>query len=151
MHIDTFISNPQFHIHIPRSSKSCSNRLHVVVSITQFYETNKESQEIVLKSIGFCVYEVPPNTNRLTPAFVANNSPLDVTDFTASRDSVTFFTLPPGHFIIVTSTDRPHVESKFLLRIFTDESTHIWEANDDNILFPIDTYVPKVMETLIQV
>lgn len=147
-HRDTFFTNPQFHIHIPKSGP---NKLHVVVSVTQLYSTNIETQDLNLKNIGFCVYEVPPNTIRLTQQFVANNAPLDVTDFTATRESVTFFTLPPGDFVIVPSTDKPHLETKFLLRLFTDETTHIWEVNDDNIIFAVESQIPKVVEKIIQV
>ena len=32
--------NPQFHIQIPRSSASATAKCHVVVSVTQQYETN---------------------------------------------------------------------------------------------------------------
>ena len=34
---------------------------------------------------------------------------------------MTFFTLPPGDFIVVPQTAQPHCDGKFLLRIFTDE------------------------------
>lgn len=61
--------NPQFHIQIPRTS---SNKCHVVVSVTQFYETVSDSRKKKpLFAIGFAVYEVPHATARLTPHFVA--------------------------------------------------------------------------------
>jgi hypothetical protein len=61
--------NPQFHIQIPRTS---SNKCHVVVSVTQFYETVPDSRKKKpLFAIGFAVYEVPHATARLTPHFVA--------------------------------------------------------------------------------
>lgn len=61
--------NPQFHVQIPRTS---SNKCHVVVSITQFYETNvmDARKKRSLYAIGFAVYEVPPSMQRLTPHFV---------------------------------------------------------------------------------
>ncbi len=151
---DTFFTNPQFHIQIPKTG---GNKLHVVVSVTQMYSTNPllsssnhDSHDSQLQNIGFCVYEVPPHTFRLTQAFVTNNAPLDITAFTPTRESVTFFTLPPGDFIIVPSTEKPHCETKFLLRLFTDETTNIWEVNDDNIIFT-DLQIPKVIENAVQV
>ncbi|XP_054166643.1 calpain-9-like [Oppia nitens] len=137
----TFHTNPQFYIHIPRTGP---NKLHVVVSLTQLYETNHELQELSLQNIGFCIYEVPPNTIRLTKAFITNNEPLDMTDFTATRESVTFFALPAGNFIIVPTTDRPHCETRFFLRLFTDQITNIWEVNDDNSIASIDGNIPKL-------
>lgn len=62
--------NPQFHIQIPRTS---SNKCHVVVSVTQFYETfsPETKKKKHLFAIGFAVYEVPHSMTRLTPHFVA--------------------------------------------------------------------------------
>ncbi|CAB4057443.1 CAPNN [Lepeophtheirus salmonis] len=52
-----------------------------------------------------------------------------------AREVVTFFTLPPGDFIIVPQTNVPNCDGKFLLRILTDEQSNIWEVNEDNVLF----------------
>lgn len=103
-----------------------------------------------LHHIGFCVYEVPPGMKRLSQHFVTAHRPLDVTAFSATRETVTFFTLPPGDFIIVPSTDKPHCETKFLLRILTDEPSAIWEVNDDNVLCS-DLVIPRVVENACQV
>ena len=61
--------NPQFHIQIPRSGAA---KCHVVVSVTQQYETNVTSakKRRTLHHIGFAVYEVPPAMTRLTPQYV---------------------------------------------------------------------------------
>jgi len=50
----------------------------------------------------------------------------------------------------VPSTDKPNQETKFLLRLFTDESTNIWEVNDDNIIFALDSQIPKIVESIAQ-
>ncbi len=79
--------NPQFHIQIPRSN---SSKCHVVVSVTQQYETNpalessrsssssskqgkRKKKRKKLHHIGFAVYEVPPHMTRLTPIYVAEH------------------------------------------------------------------------------
>ena len=61
--------NPQFHIQIPRSGAA---KCHVVVSVTQQYETNitNNKKKRTLHHIGFAVYEVPSNMTRLTPQYV---------------------------------------------------------------------------------
>jgi hypothetical protein len=70
---ETTAMNPQFHIQIPRTS---SNKCHVVVSVTQFYETLPDTRKKKpLFAIGFAVYEVPHATARLTPHFVAEQVP----------------------------------------------------------------------------
>ena len=157
--------NPQFHIQIPRSNMG---KCHMVVSVTQEYETNPRVQTVagkkrrgsvpgsgtkgfhwrhgssnssagqsgeVLQAIGFAVYEVPPNITRLTSSFCAEQKPIDVTTHSIARETATFFTLPPGNYVVVPQTAEPNKECKFLLRIFTDEQTNIWEVNEDNMVF----------------
>ncbi len=81
---DTTSMNPQFHIQIPRSPSL--SKCHVVVSVTQQYETNqfaetgsaggagsKKRKKRKLHHIGFAVYEVPPHMTRLTPVYVAEH------------------------------------------------------------------------------
>ena len=106
-----------------------------------------------LHHIGFAVYEVPPHMTRLTPIYVAEHvslhslhsrsqesmkgdcifspptplqQPLDVTNHSVAREVVTFFTLPPGDYIVVPQTNVPNCDGKFLLRILTDEQSNIW-------------------------
>ncbi|XP_034250609.1 calpain-9-like isoform X2 [Thrips palmi] len=133
---DTTAMNPQFHIQIPRSA---SNKCHVVVSVTQFYEPTPAAPETKKKkrlfAIGFAVYEVPHAMTRLSPQFVMEQRPLDVTNHSVAREVATFFTLPPGDYIVVPQTDRPGQEGKFLLRMLTDEHSNIWEVNEDNMVF----------------
>lgn len=43
-----------------------------------------------------------------------------------AREVVTFFTLPPGDYIVVPQTNIPNLDGKFLLRILTDEQSNIW-------------------------
>lgn len=72
--------NPQFHVQIPRSS---SNKCHVVVSVTQHYETNPldSKKKKPLFAIGFAVYEVPHSMPRLTPHFVSEHVSLQVLEY----------------------------------------------------------------------
>lgn len=68
---DTTSMNPQFHVQIPRST---SNKCHVVVSVTQFYETVADSRKKKpLFAIGFAVYEIPHAMARLSPQFVSEH------------------------------------------------------------------------------
>uniref|UniRef100_A0A8D8Q5N7 Calpain-1 catalytic subunit n=2 Tax=Cacopsylla melanoneura TaxID=428564 RepID=A0A8D8Q5N7_9HEMI len=131
--VETTSVNPQFHIQIPRSS---NNKCHVVVSVTQYYETKiDDKKKRNLFAIGFAVYEISASMTRLTPQFVAHTKPLDVTNHSVAREVVTFFTLPPGDFIVVPQTNVPDCDGKFLLRIYTDEQSNIWEVNEDNMVF----------------
>ncbi|XP_076318104.1 calpain-9-like isoform X2 [Tachypleus tridentatus] len=134
-YIETTAMNPQFHIHIPKNgAKKC----HVVVSVTQQYtpgQMTENGKNNSFHSIGFTVYEVPPNIIRVTTQFLLTHQPLDVTTHSVSRETVTFFTLPPGDFVIVPCTENPNCETRFLLRILTDEQSNIWEVNEDNLIY----------------
>lgn len=71
VYIETTAMNPQFHVAIPRTS---NNKCHVVVSVTQHYETLPEAKiNKQLQAIGFAVYEVPHSMPRLTKQFVSEN------------------------------------------------------------------------------
>ena len=59
-----------------------------------------------------------------------------MTNHSVAREVVTFFTLPPGEYIVMPQTNVPNCDGKFLLRILTDEQSNIWSV--DNLgLFPI--------------
>jgi len=133
-HPETTAMNPQFFVQIPRTA---SAKCHVVVSVTQHYETRDDQpkKKKTMHAIGFAVYEVPTTFTRLTSHFVTEHKPLDVTNHSVAREVVTFFTLPPGDYVVVPQTGLPHCEGKFLLRIFTDEHSNIWEVNEDNMIF----------------
>ena len=90
--------NPQFFVQIPRTAAT-SSKCHVVVSVTQHYETRDGLHLLgkqkrlgssagsgggsssspgsainrAMHAIGFAVYEVPPNVNRLTAHFVTEH------------------------------------------------------------------------------
>lgn len=88
---ETTAMNPQFFVQIPRTTAS-SSKCHVVVSVTQHYETRDGVYRVKHKrlgaagsgsgtssvnrsmhAIGFAVYEVPPNVTRLTAHFVTEH------------------------------------------------------------------------------
>lgn len=95
---ETTAMNPQFFVQIPRTAAT-SSKCHVVVSVTQHYETRDgllllSKQKKIgtaagcasgggsapgsainrsMHAIGFAVYEVPPNVNRLTGHFVTEH------------------------------------------------------------------------------
>lgn len=72
------------------------------------------------------MFQVPPNVSRINTHFVHTHQPLDVVIHAPIREAVIFFTLPPGDFVIIPFTVQPNCETKFLLRIFTDEVSNIW-------------------------
>lgn len=43
-----------------------------------------------------------------------------------AREVATFFTLPPGQYLLVPHTRRARAEAAFLLRVLTDDHTDVW-------------------------
>ncbi|GIY08023.1 calpain-1 catalytic subunit [Caerostris extrusa] len=110
---DTTAMNPQFRVHI---AKNGAKKCHVVVSILQYYtlgsQTTEQAKKSPLLSLGFTVYEVPPNVSRINTNFVHTHQALDVVLHSPIREAVIFFTLPR----------RFH------------EVSNIWEVNDENVI-----------------
>ncbi|XP_075980060.1 calpain-9-like isoform X2 [Anticarsia gemmatalis] len=129
---ETTGTNPQFHVQIPRAEAGGARKCHVVVSVTQQYDVRGAR----LRAIGFCVYELPAagGTLRREPRPLRGLRALDVTHESRAREVVTFFTLPPGRYLVVPHTRRPHTDAAFLLRILTDDHTDVWELNEDNLV-----------------
>lgn len=132
---DTTAMNPQFRVHI---TKNGTKKCHVVVSILQNYNLGFQNAEQLKKSpllpMGFTVYEVPSSVVRMNSHFMATHEALDVVLHAPVREAVIFFTLPPGDFVIMPFTLHPNSETKFLLRIFTDDVSNIWEVNEENVI-----------------
>ncbi|KAG7312522.1 hypothetical protein JYU34_002045 [Plutella xylostella] len=136
-HVETCSTNPQFHVSVPREEGSGDGKCHVVVSVCQHYRARGgegRGEGGRLLAIGFAVYEVPRAAPRTAPMQLHDQRPLDVTHGGKAREVVTFFTLPPGDYVVVPHTRLPHQDRAFLLRILTDKQTNIWEVNEDNVI-----------------
>ncbi|XP_052743533.1 calpain-1 catalytic subunit-like isoform X2 [Bicyclus anynana] len=114
-------ANPHFVLRVPPADGPC----HVVVSVAQ------ERARRPL-GVGFAVYALADDAapRRARPPQRA----LDVTHCSRAPEVATFFTLPPGQYLVVPHAHRAHAEAAFLLRVLTDERTDVWELNDDNAL-----------------
>lgn len=127
--VETCSTNPQFRIRVPSGHPG---KAHIVVAVAQKYECYR-SRNIEDGEIGFIIYEVPTQLPRITPQFVSEHMPLDFAPLTNIREVATFFALPPGDFVVMPHSAQ-HKEGKFLLRIFADQHTDVWEINEDNLV-----------------
>lgn len=94
--------------------------LFIVVSTNLFKFNNctfDKTVQFVVQSFHYTVSKI---------LFNLFQKPLDVTNHSIAREVVTFFTLPPGDYIVVPQTNVPNCDGKFLLRILTDEQSNIW-------------------------
>lgn len=146
--------NPQFRIHIPRhcspkchvvisltqkydshikysSSNKAVNQLHPIgfaiydVIMSLNISIRKSRPLDFFLSIGWGSLQVPNHISRVSHIYMASNKPLDVTSLSTSRETVTFFTLPAGDFIVMPFTKSPNTDASFILRILTDEVINI--------------------------
>ncbi|KAI8439042.1 hypothetical protein MSG28_012914 [Choristoneura fumiferana] len=118
--------NPQFHVQIPGAGAGGAGaKCHVVVSVTQQYAPRGAAGRR-LRGIGFALYELPAGGPGAGPGPPGPGRALDVTHWSRAREVATFFTLPPGEYLLVPHTRRAHVEAAFLLRVLTDQHANIW-------------------------
>lgn len=129
--VETTATNPQFRIRVPSGHHE---KAHIVVAVAQSYECYRSRNEEE-SEIGFTIYEVPPNMPRVTSQYASEHAPLDFAPLTNIREIATFFALPPGDFVVLPHTLQ-HREGKFLLRIFADQHSDVWEVNEDNMIIP---------------
>ncbi|XP_049540298.1 calpain-11-like isoform X2 [Anopheles darlingi] len=127
--IETTATNPQFRIRVPPGHPS---KAHVVVAVAQKYECYR-SRNYEDEEIGFTIYEVPPGMQRVTPQYVSEQMPLDFAPLSNLREIATFFALPAGDFVVMPHAAQ-HREGRFLLRIFADQHTDVWEVNEENLV-----------------
>ncbi|XP_053668062.1 calpain-A-like [Anopheles marshallii] len=76
-------------------------------------------------SMRVLVYPIPDhvaiNHRSLPSTFFDNVVPVEAeADFQTAREIVTRYTLPPGRYVIVPHTWKPHQEAAFLLRMFAE-------------------------------
>ncbi|XP_062564473.1 calpain-11-like [Armigeres subalbatus] len=127
--IETTATNPQFRIRVPAGHPA---KAHVVVAVSQKYECYR-SRNFEDEEIGFTIYEVPPGMQRVTPQYVSEQMPLDFAPLSNLREIATFFALPAGDFVVMPHSQQ-HREGRFLLRIFADQHTDVWEVNEENLV-----------------
>lgn len=113
-------ANPQFHLRVPGTAGKC----HALVALAQRYCPGAGAER--LHAVGFAVYAL--GAAGAGAEALRGLRALDVTHESRAREVVTFFTLPAGEYLVVPHTRRPHTDTSFLLRIFTDSHAHVWSV-----------------------
>ncbi|NXC31995.1 CAN1 protein, partial [Campylorhamphus procurvoides] len=89
-----------------------------------------------METIGFAVYEVPPEhvgksgVHLKREFFLANASRARSEQFINLREVSTRLRLPPGEYIVVPSTFEPNREGDFVLRFFSEKKAGTEEMDD---------------------
>ncbi|XP_064293559.1 calpain-1 catalytic subunit isoform X2 [Phalacrocorax carbo] len=138
----TFWINPQFKIQLEEvdddgdegggREPGCS----FLLALMQKHRRRERRYGKDMETIGFAVYEVPPEhvgksgVHLKRDFFLANASRARSEQFINLREVSTRFRLPPGEYIVVPSTFEPNKEGDFVLRVFSEKKAGTEEMDD---------------------
>ncbi|XP_016160396.1 PREDICTED: calpain-1 catalytic subunit-like [Ficedula albicollis] len=138
----TFWINPQFKIQLEEvdderdedggREPGCS----FLLALMQKHRRRERRYGKDMETIGFAVYEVPPEyvgrsgVHLKREFFLANASRARSEQFINLREVSTRFRLPPGEYIVVPSTFEPNKEGDFVLRVFSEKRAGTEEMDD---------------------
>uniref|UniRef100_A0A3Q4BTE5 Uncharacterized protein n=1 Tax=Mola mola TaxID=94237 RepID=A0A3Q4BTE5_MOLML len=120
-YIDTFWTNPQIKLKLEDADDDddvCS----VVIALMQKNRRQLRKKGMDLQTIGFAVYEAPGDEDHATKDFFRyHGSKARSKTYINMREVSERFTLPPGEYLLVPTTFKPHEEADFLVRIFSEK------------------------------
>ncbi|RXN35117.1 calpain-2 catalytic subunit-like protein [Labeo rohita] len=126
---DTFCSNPQFVIKLEEEDDDPydgENGCTILVGLMQkdFRKDKRFGRDLI--AIGFAIYKVPDEFKghkniHLGPDVLLHQQPANSSTFAYHREVGERFKLPPGEYVIIPSTFKPHCNGSFILRVFTEK------------------------------
>ncbi|XP_040207327.1 calpain-2 catalytic subunit-like [Rana temporaria] len=143
---DTFWMNPQYMIKLNEDDDDPDDGEEGCTFIVGLIQKNRRKARKVgedMHTIGFAIYEVPPQLRGQTDVhlnrdFFLRNKAKDRSDtFINLREVLNRFRLPAGEYVIVPSTFEPHKVGDFCMRIFSEKCAES-QVVDDKIEANID-------------
>ncbi|XP_040286510.1 calpain-2 catalytic subunit [Bufo bufo] len=137
---DTFWMNPQYLIKLDEADDDPDDGEDGCTFIVALIQKNRRKARKMgedMHTIGFAIYEVPPQlqgqTNvHLSRDFFLRNKARDRSDtFINLREVLNRFRLPPGEYVIVPSTFEPNKLGDFCLRVFSEKNAESQVVDDD--------------------
>nr|XP_015218023.1 PREDICTED: calpain-2 catalytic subunit-like [Lepisosteus oculatus] len=126
----TFWMNPQFVIKLEEEDDDPEDNevgCSFVVGLIQKNRRRLRKAGEDMHTIGFAIYEVPPQFRGQTEVHLDKNYFLTHAQtarsetFVNLREVSNHFKLPPGEYLIVPSTFEPHKDGDFCLRVFSEK------------------------------
>ncbi|KAG9350232.1 hypothetical protein JZ751_026586 [Albula glossodonta] len=120
--IDTFWTNPQFKLNLVDADDE-DDQCSVIVALMQKNRRKLRKEGLDLETIGFAIYEAPDDEDHLGKDFFRYNaSKARSKTYINMREITQRFQLPPGKYLLVPTTFKPHHEADFMLRIFSEKN-----------------------------
>ncbi|XP_060610184.2 calpain-2 catalytic subunit [Anolis sagrei] len=137
---DSFWMNPQYLIKLEEEDedpddpeKGCT----FLVGLIQKHRRKQRKMGEDMHTIGFAIYEVPPQSSGQTSVhlsknfFLTNRAKERSNTFINLREVLNRFKLPSGEYIIVPSTFEPNKNGDFCLRVFSEKSADSQIVDDE--------------------
>ncbi|XP_073995003.1 calpain-A-like isoform X9 [Rhodnius prolixus] len=128
--LETFWHNPQYTIELTDPDEDDEeNKCTVIVALMQKNRRAQRKMGAECLTIGFAVYHLEEPEKLPKPLdlnfFKYNASVARSESFINLREVSCRFKLPPGLYCIVPSTFDPNEEGEFLLRVFSEQRSHM--------------------------
>lgn len=135
---DSFPSNPQFIMTLQDpdeddDEKNCT----VIISLMQKNRRVRRNVGVKNLSIGFTIFKVSEENLKQKPLkttfFKSASMTASSEDFQTIREVCYRFQLPPSSYVILPSTFKPNENGEFLMRVFTEGTSHLREHDNEMI------------------
>jgi len=138
-YLETFWTNPQYRTEVVDGDDEDDENLGtLIVSLMQKERRKKRREGLDMLTIGFCIYKIADNCGPLDMNFFKYNASAGRSAFSNVREMCQRFRMPPGKYVIVPTTFKPHEEGDFLLRLFTEKEAGCCEIDEETSLIDDD-------------
>ncbi|XP_051977572.1 calpain-2 catalytic subunit-like [Xyrauchen texanus] len=146
-HPYTFWMNPQYVIKLDDEDDDPNDNEVGCSFVVGLIQKNRRRLRKVgedMHTIGFAIYEVPPqfhgqrNVHLDKNFFLTHGQKARSESFINLREVCTRFRLPPGEYLVVPSTFEPNLDGDFCLRVFSEKQTETLPCDD-----PVDAELPN--------
>ncbi|XP_029352382.1 calpain-3b isoform X5 [Echeneis naucrates] len=135
---ETFWTNPQYRLQLYEEDDDPEDEqvaCTVVVALMQKGRRMQRHQGAKFLTIGFSIYEVPREMRGQTQHlqkdfFLYTASKAKCKTYINLREVTARFRLPPGEYVIIPTTFKPHEEGEFILRVFSEKQSRSEEAEN---------------------
>uniref|UniRef100_A0A803W299 Calpain-2 catalytic subunit n=1 Tax=Ficedula albicollis TaxID=59894 RepID=A0A803W299_FICAL len=137
---NTFWTNPQYLIRLEEEDEDPDDPeggCTFLIGLIQKHRRKQRRMGEDMHTIGFAIYEVPPEFSGQTNIhlsknfFLTNKAREKSNTFINLREVLNRFKLPAGEYIIVPSTFEPNKNGDFCLRVFSEKNANSTVIDDE--------------------